>query len=131
MALFDPPLAELLTHRPERVEPDDFDAFGRATLSDAARHELKPEFTPYDALLPGVRVQDARFSGYEGQRVAAWSLAAAVVAGPLPCVVQFIGYGGGRGRPHEWLLWPAAGYCHRDHRRSPVPGAGRLLRDEP
>jgi cephalosporin-C deacetylase len=111
VALFDLPLAELLNYCPERVEPDDFDAFWRATLSDAARHELKPEFTPYDALLPSVRVQDARFSGYEGQRVAAWFLAPADVAGPLPCVVQFIGYGGGRGRPHEWLLWPAAGYA--------------------
>jgi cephalosporin-C deacetylase len=111
VALFDLPLAELRSYRPERVEPDDFDAFWSATLSAASEHDLKPEFTPYDALLPQVRVHDVRFSGYGGQRVAGWFLTPAAVAGPLPCVVQFIGYGGGRGRPHEWLLWPAAGYA--------------------
>jgi cephalosporin-C deacetylase len=26
--------------------------------------------------------------------------------------VEFIGYGGGRGLPHEWLLWASAGYAH-------------------
>jgi cephalosporin-C deacetylase len=63
LALFDVPLAELLDYRPERVEPDDFDAFWRAMLSDAAQHELKPECIPYDALLLMVRAQDARFNG--------------------------------------------------------------------
>ena len=111
MALFDLPLAELHTYRPDRVEPEDFDAFWQATLSAAAEHDLAPQFTPHDALLPAVRVEDLRFSGYNGERVAGWFLSPAAVAEPLPCVVQFIGYGGGRGRPHEWLLWPAAGYA--------------------
>jgi cephalosporin-C deacetylase len=30
----------------------------------------------------------------------------------LPCVVEFIGYGGGRGLAHEWLDWSAFGYAH-------------------
>ena len=34
------------------------------------------------------------------------------VTGALACVVEFIGYGGGRGLPHEWLDWSAAGYAH-------------------
>jgi len=39
--------------------------------------------------------------------------AAARSAGsPVPCLVEYIGYGGGRGLPHEWLLWSAAGYAH-------------------
>ncbi|MEU5789801.1 acetylxylan esterase [Micromonospora purpureochromogenes] len=111
MALFDLPLAELRAYLPHRAEPDDFEAFWHATLSAAAEHDLATEFTPYDALLPRVHVHDVRFSGSGGQRVAGWFLTPADVAGPLPCVVQFIGYGGGRGRPHEWLLWPAAGYA--------------------
>src|SRR6266511_3430924 len=111
MAQFDMPLAELERYTPERDEPDDFDAFWRDTLGAAAAHELAPEFTPYDALLPGVRIHDVRYAGYAGERVAGWFLTPPDAAGPLPCVVQFIGYGGGRGRPHEWLLWPAAGYA--------------------
>jgi len=31
---------------------------------------------------------------------------------PLPAVVQFQGYGGGRGLAHESILWAAAGYAH-------------------
>ena len=111
MAQFDMPLAELQRYMPDRDEPDDFDSFWRDTLSAAAAHELAPEFTPYDALLPGVRIHDVRYAGYAGERVAGWFLTPPDAAGPLPCVVQFIGYGGGRGRPHEWLLWPAAGYA--------------------
>lgn len=30
----------------------------------------------------------------------------------LPCVVEYIGYGGGRGRPLDWLLFSDAGYAH-------------------
>jgi cephalosporin-C deacetylase len=58
-----------------------------------------------------VHVHDVRFSGYGGEPVAGWFRTPADVARPLPCVVQFIGYGGGRGRPREWLLLPAAGYA--------------------
>jgi len=32
--------------------------------------------------------------------------------GPLPTVVEYVGYGGGRGLPTEWLLWASAGYAH-------------------
>jgi cephalosporin-C deacetylase len=115
MAMFDLPLAALRDYRPALDEPDDFDDFWLRTLTAARRHDLAPELVPYDALLPGVRVSDVRFSGYDGQRVAAWFISPATgerrAAEKRPCVVQFIGYGGGRGRPHEWLLWPAAGYA--------------------
>jgi cephalosporin-C deacetylase len=111
MAMFDLPLDQLRDYRPALDEPDDFDAFWRRTLAEARRHDLAAELTPVDALLPGVDVFDVRFAGYDGLPVAAWLLRPAGKTGQLPCVVQFIGYGGGRGRPHEWLLWPAAGYA--------------------
>jgi len=111
MAQFDLPLAELQQYRPERDEPADFDDFWRDTLGKSATHDLAAEFTAYDALLPGVRIYDVRYAGYDGQRVAGWFLTPPDATGPLPCVVHYIGYGGGRGRPHEWLLWPAAGYA--------------------
>jgi cephalosporin-C deacetylase len=33
-------------------------------------------------------------------------------SGPLPAVVEFNGYGGGRGLPHEHLAWPVSGYAY-------------------
>src|SRR6185369_283707 len=32
--------------------------------------------------------------------------------GKLSCVVEFIGYGGGRQFGFDWLLWASAGYAH-------------------
>lgn len=111
MAQFDLSPADLATYRPTVAEPADFDDFWRKTLEEAAGYDLAPTFEPYDALLPGVAIYDVRFTGAGGQRVAAWFLVPRHLTGPLPTIVQFIGYGGGRGRPHEWLLWPAAGYA--------------------
>jgi cephalosporin-C deacetylase len=110
MAQFDLPLAELENYRPPVSEPADFDAFWRDTLASSSQ-DLEASFTPYDALLPNVEVYDVRFTGHGGTRVAGWFLTPAAPAGPLPTIIQFIGYGGGRGRPHEWLVWPAAGYA--------------------
>ncbi|MDQ1721630.1 MAG: cephalosporin-C deacetylase, partial [Pseudonocardiales bacterium] len=110
MAQFDLPVRELATYSPAIPEPADFDEFWRSTLAGAAAHDLAASFTPYDALLPEVRVFDVRFAGFAGQPVAGWFLTPASGSGPRPCVVNYIGYGGGRGRPHEWLVWPAAGY---------------------
>src|SRR5690606_14262402 len=30
----------------------------------------------------------------------------------LPAIVEFVGYGGGRGLPGTRLFWPSAGYAH-------------------
>jgi cephalosporin-C deacetylase len=110
MAQFDLSPAELATYAPTVPEPAGFDDFWRSTLAAAAGHDLAATFTPYDALLPEVQVFDVRFAGFAGQPVAGWFLTPAAGGAPRPCVVHYIGYGGGRGRPHEWLVWPAAGY---------------------
>lgn len=110
MPLFDKPLAELREYRPDRNEPADFDRFWRETLAKAETDPLDPVFTPYDAGLSLVDVWDVRFTGFGAHRIAGWFLAPREAAGPLPTVVQFLGYQGGRMWPIDWLMWPAAGY---------------------
>jgi cephalosporin-C deacetylase len=112
MAIFDKPLEELRVYLPEREEPADFDAFWTRTLEETRSHPLDPCFEPVDALLETVEVFDVTFSGYAGQRVKGWLFLPRHREGPLPCVVQYIGYGGGRGLPVEHLEWSAAGYAH-------------------
>jgi cephalosporin-C deacetylase len=107
MALFDLPLEELRTYRPERAEPDDFDVFWKRTLDEAAQRDLAAEFLPYDAALSTVDVYDVSFAGWGGHRISGWLVVPGDVDGPVPCVVQYIGYGGGRGLPHDHLVWPA------------------------
>ena len=42
----------------------------------------------------------------------AGTCARAAASDPLPGVVEYIGYGGGRGFPHEWLAFPSAGFAY-------------------
>ena len=113
MPFFDFPLEELQTYRPDRHEPADFDAFWQNTLAEARRHPLAPSFVPYNSGLTLVDVWDVTFNGYGGQPIKGWFLAPKGARGPLPCVVEYIGYGGGRSFPVSWLTYPAAGYATR------------------
>ncbi|WP_344859273.1 acetylxylan esterase [Planomonospora alba] len=107
----DMPLDRLRAYRPERREPADFDAFWARTLAEARGHDLGAVFTEVETGLAEVRCLDVTYAGFGGHPVRGWLLAPARAAGPLPCVVQYIGYNGGRGFPHDWLLWPGAGWA--------------------
>ncbi len=111
MPLFDMPLEELVQYRPERVEPADFDAFWAETLADAHRQAAPPIFERVNSGLKTVAVYDVTFSGYGGQPIKGWYLEPVGTNGPLPAVVEFIGYGGGRNLPLSYLLWPSAGFA--------------------
>ena len=50
--------------------------------------------------------------GYGGARIKGWLILPATRQGPLPCVLEYIGYGGGRGLLVERLLWASAGFAH-------------------
>ena len=112
MAQFDLSIDELRAYRPARVEPDDLDAFWQLTLAEARAAAAPPVLELVDSGLVTVDVRDLTFSGFGGQPVRGWVVTPRAATGPLPCVVEFIGYGGGRGLPHEWLDWSAAGYAH-------------------
>lgn len=112
MALFDLPLPALREHRPDLDEPADLDAFWEGTLSRARAHEVLLDVTPVETGLDLVDAFDVTFAGHDGTPVRAWYLRPAAATGPLPVVVQYIGYGGGRGRPIEHLVWASAGYAH-------------------
>ncbi|MEU6850844.1 acetylxylan esterase [Actinacidiphila alni] len=110
--LVDSPLSELRAYRPERSEPADFDAFWQRTLGAARAAATAPQFVPYDSGLRTVEVYDVTFSGFDGHPIRAWLMLPRGARGPLPCVVEYIGYNGGRGLPHEYLTWSAAGYAN-------------------
>jgi cephalosporin-C deacetylase len=111
MAFFDKSLEELRQYKPARSEPADFDAFWQATLEEARQYPLNVQFDPYDSGLALMDAYDVTYAGYGGQPVKGWFLLPAGTEEPLPCVVQYLGYGGGRGFPHNWLLWTTAGYA--------------------
>ncbi|MFI8932339.1 acetylxylan esterase [Streptomyces sp. NPDC053474] len=112
MPHFDLPLDQLRQYRPDLPEPEDFDAFWEKTLATTREHDLDARFEPVDTPLASVDVFDVTFAGFGGHPVKGWLLLPAGAREPLPAVVEYIGYGGGRGLPHERLLWSAAGFAH-------------------
>src|SRR5215212_9980740 len=113
MALFDLPLDQLQTYLPAREEPVDFDSFWQSTLEETHVHPLNATFEKVDYGLVAQDTFDVTFNGFGGQSVKGWLIlpAQAQRTGKLPCVVEYIGYGGGRSFAIEWLLWASAGYA--------------------
>ena len=109
---FDLPLEQLQKYLPPRNEPADFDAFWQQTLQEARAFPIGAKFEPIDSGLALIEAYDVTYNGYGGQPIKGWFFRPRSASGPLPCVVEYIGYGGGRGLPHEWLLWASAGYAH-------------------
>ena len=112
MPQFDLPLDQLRAYRPDLPRPDDFDDFWAATLADARRHPLEATFEPVDNGLAVVDTFDVTFRGFGGSPIRGWLHLPVSRSGPLPGVVEYVGYGSGRGLAHERILWAIAGYAH-------------------
>ncbi len=68
-------------------------------------------FARVDNGLQLVETYDVTFAGFGGDPIRGW-LHIPRGERTLGAVVQFIGYGGGRGHAHEIHAWPLAGYAH-------------------
>lgn len=113
MPRWDLSLEELEGYTPTVAEPNGFDAFWTRTLNETREHRLAASFTPLRTELSVIKTFDVTFAGYGGHPIRGWLHLPSHgdSAGPLPAVVQFQGYGGGRGLPHEHVLWALAGYA--------------------
>ncbi len=112
MPVTDLPLEQLREYRPVLQPPADFEQTWATTLAQARHHDLALRVERVDAGLPLVEVADVTFAGFGGDPIKAWLLRPANRSEPLSAVVEYNGYGGGRGLPHERLMWVAAGYAH-------------------
>jgi len=114
MPLTDLPLDALRSYRPEVRRPADFDAFWTETIESArdAGAGVAPVVVPADTPVTGLVVEDLTFPGFAGDPVRAWVTRPVGATEPLPVVVEFLGYNGGRGLPGERVSWALAGYVH-------------------
>lgn len=112
MAFFDLSQDQLEAYRPPRYETDDFDTFWQSTLSEVHKYPLNAQFEKADYGLIAQETFDVTFDGFGGQPIKGWLQLPCQRNGRLPCVVEYIGYGGGRGFPTDWLLWSSLGYAH-------------------
>lgn len=113
MAFFDLTPDKLKTYRGQAKEPRDFDDFWRATLDEAAGHKLAARFVPVvEDIYDTVDVSDVTFNGFGGQPIKGWFIEprnGRTKSEKFPCVVTYIGYGGGRSLPVDHLYLAAAG----------------------
>lgn len=91
----------------------DLTEFWRTTLEEAAQVALDVRTTEEHTPLTGATAYDLTFAGAHGHRIAAWLIVPRSGTGDasLPCTVQFLGYGEGRGHVLDRVLWPALGYA--------------------
>jgi cephalosporin-C deacetylase len=110
----DLPLEDCHAYRPELPLPDGFDDFWSGTLSEALHDGApgKPRYEQVDCGLAQVRTYDVSVPGYGGRPVRGWLHMPSGATEPLGCVVEYLGYGRGRGLAHEQLMWACAGYAH-------------------
>jgi cephalosporin-C deacetylase len=111
--------AGLWDYRSTYKAPADFDEFWQKTLAEAGEIPLDVRIEPVETGLRTIDVYDVTFAGYAGHPVHAWlrlprppRQPAVTSEKALSGIVQFHGYGSGRGHALDDLLWASAGYAH-------------------
>jgi cephalosporin-C deacetylase len=102
----------LTTYESSQVDPADFDHFWASTLSEARGFDVDVRRAPVTSPLDTINIFDVSFAGYDGQRIRAWLRLPRNATAPLPTIVEFIGYGGGRGFPEDSIFWASCGFAH-------------------
>jgi cephalosporin-C deacetylase len=92
--------------------PGDFADFWNSTIAKSRAVGGTVSVVKAPTTLKAVETYDVTFPGFGGHPIKGWLIRPARFEGRLPLVVQYIGYGGGRGLPHEQLHWAASGYAY-------------------
>jgi cephalosporin-C deacetylase len=108
----DLPLEQLRSYQYPVAEPADFDEFWAETFRVHGSAALDVRMQNVDSEMRTIESFDVTYAGYDGTDVRAWLLRPLGVDGPLPVVVEYLGYGGGRGLPVESLAYSSAGFAH-------------------
>jgi cephalosporin-C deacetylase len=103
--------AELEAYTADVEAPGDLAHFWSTTLEEARAQASPPRLQQVDAGLRLVDTFDVTFTGYGGHPVKGWLHVPAGVREPLPLVVRYHGYGGGRGLAHQVDMWALAGFA--------------------
>lgn len=111
MPQYDEPLEFLQKRQPSAAEPSDLWAFWQDTLADSRRKSFEPSASAVDHGLQVVRTDDVLFAGYDGEPVRAWLNRPSDGREIRGTIVRYVGYGSGRGLPHQVSQWSLAGFA--------------------
>src|SRR5262249_15098110 len=108
----DLPLSELRRYQPEVAEPADFDEFWADELATARAVPTALSLEAVDDSVRHAAVYDVTFAGHGGDPIKGWLLDPHGADSNAAVIVEYVGYGGGRGDPFDWLTWTCAGHPH-------------------
>jgi cephalosporin-C deacetylase len=111
MPFTDMPRSELINYAPDLPWPKDLEEFWSTTLADSRALAEPAIIEQVDTGLTLVDCFDVTFSGFGGHPIRAWLHLPAGADGPLPAVVIYAGYGGGRGLAQDVSVYALAGYA--------------------
>lgn len=112
MARVDMPLDAMREYRPQVLEPENFDKFWRVTIAESRAAGGDVTIRRVDTPMPVLDSCDVAFPGFGGDPIRAWFTVPAGAQGPLPGVVEYVGYNGGRGLAHQVVSWALAGFAY-------------------
>jgi cephalosporin-C deacetylase len=94
MNLFDMPLEELKTYKPEFTREKDFAAFWEETRQESEQQPLNAELNPVDYIVEQVKVYDLYFDGFQNSRIYGRYVLPREASGDnkVPIIIMFHGY---------------------------------------
>lgn len=110
MFRFDLPVDELRTFTLPQIRQPDFAAFWERMLVRSEEQPINPESQSLVYAVPHVKVEKVSFEAFDGGRIVGW-LVAPVQGSRHPTLIQFHGYGGGRGNVSNYLMWALQGFA--------------------
>lgn len=103
-------LEEYQSYLPPLTKRPDFDEFWARTIAEKETVPLDAVLERQDYPSPYVRVYALTYAGFDGTPVHGWYLLPAFTPpGKLPILIQYHGFTGSRGYPHEYLPWVMLG----------------------
>lgn len=128
MPLVDAQLDELRFSRSTVVTPSNVLEYWTGTIGDACRHPSALTFSPVASPPSVIEGLDVSFSGFGRETFGGWLSRPRNDPKRLPLVIEYAGFGAGRGFPHAHLPWAATGfaYVRMDNRGQ---GGTRVPRD--
>ena len=97
-AVLRPAATALRAYTPELVDPRDFDEFWAVTLAESRAANGEIRLQRIEGEITQLVVEDLTFAG---EPIRAWVTRPLEGVEPLPTVIEYVGYGGGRGLPFE------------------------------
>jgi cephalosporin-C deacetylase len=110
MALFDMPLEELRSYKPERYKEDDLESFWEQKISQLRSTKIKYQIEKIEYIVSEINAYRVVFEGYSGSPICGYYLTPKT-GSDFPVLLIFHGYNGNKGPISLNIRWPLMGYA--------------------